>query len=63
MSGPLEITMTCDDGPMTPEKAMQIQRALIDLLNAVAGEGVVFTLTEFNWVDDGINEFTVRVSG
>jgi len=66
VSDPLEIVMEFTDGELTPEKAMEAQERLIDLLNAVAEEvapgEVAFKLTRMQWVDDGKNTITLRVT-
>lgn len=62
----LTVTFKCKPGKATPEFAMECQRRVIELLQAVADEecpgAVTFTPQAMAWIDDGKEEVVVKVA-
>ncbi len=66
MSETAVFTFECAPGTATPELALDCQRRVIALLNAIADDiapgAVVFTPHRLEWIDDGKDEIVIRVT-
>lgn len=62
----LTVTLTCEPGQATPERALDFHQRVVDLLTAIADDikpgAVTFVLCDFQWIDDGKDEIVVSVT-